>query len=191
MLEVQITTLFVRFEHRAWRKTPLKPKIFKHSIGRFAPPVQAGKHASRSANQIEAPCPAGTISAPPLGGRFPVRAPKILFSGLSPLDLALSGVLEIHAHTFPGFPLFHGYSPLLYTKNAQCLAKKPKMPIACGTHKRPEISWANGADDRGHTLHGHKSDPTNGELSECLLSARSREAHKTTQTRTQSTPTGL
>ena len=84
------------------------------SIGRFAPPVQAGKHASWTANQIEAPCPAGTISAPPLGGRFPVRAPKIMFSGLSPLDLPLSGVLGIHAHTFPGFPLFHGYSPGLY-----------------------------------------------------------------------------
>ena len=102
--------LFVRFEHRAWRKTPLKPKVFKHSIGRFAPPVQAGKHASRSANQIEAPSPAGTISAPPLGGRFAVRAQKIMFSGLSPLDLPLSGVLEIHVHTFPGFPFFHGYS---------------------------------------------------------------------------------
>ena len=50
------------------------------------------------------------------------------------------------------------------TKNAQCLSKIPKMPIACGTHKRPEISWASGADDRGHTLHGHTSDPTNGAL---------------------------
>ena len=59
-------------------------RLSKHSIGRFAPPVQAGKDAARSANQIEAPCPAGTISAPPPGGLFPVRAPKILFSGLSP-----------------------------------------------------------------------------------------------------------
>ena len=112
-LKFRSRPFFVCFEHRAWRKTPLKPKSFQPFNWPFRPPVQAGKHARRSANQIEAPSPAGTISAPPLGGRFPVRAPKILFSGLSPLDLPLSGVLGIHVHTFPGFPLFHGFSPVL------------------------------------------------------------------------------
>ena len=52
------------------------------------------------------------------------------------------------------------------------------MPIACGTHKRPEISWANGADDRGHTLHGHKSDPTNAELSVSVCCLPVPEKHK-------------
>ena len=73
------------------------------------------------------------------------------------------------------------------TKNAQCLSKIPKMPIACGTHKRPEISWANGADDRGHTLHGHKSDPTNGELNVCVCCLPVPEKH-TKQHRRRCTP---
>ena len=64
-----------------------------------------------------------------------------------------------------------------YPKNAQCLANIPKMPIACGSQKRPEISWANGADDRGHTLHGHKSDPTNGELNVCVCCPSVPEKH--------------
>ena len=64
-----------------------------------------------------------------------------------------------------------------YPKNAQSLANFPKMPIACGSQKRPEISWANGADDRTNTLHGHKSDPTNGELNLCVCCPSVTEKH--------------
>ena len=103
---VQFTTLFVRFEHRAWRKTPLKPKSLQTFNWPFRPACPSRK-TRRPVSQPDRGAPSSRDDLSPAAWRpFPSsRSKNIVFRLVPPGSASEWSTGNPRTH-FSGFSVF-------------------------------------------------------------------------------------